>query len=140
MAEKNSAQTNRQTVRQTDTMKIMVTWPWTNITQPDAKKTVPNCDVSFAKCELHHELWKEVEENRNEVESISNRTLTRTDRKDLAAETNKSAITCGKRESYHWLVRCRNLRQRKSSKNKTTQGVNLYMQGGQPYEQRCGSL
>jgi len=27
MAEKNSAQTNRQ---QTDTTKIMVTWPWTN--------------------------------------------------------------------------------------------------------------
>jgi len=26
MAEKNSAQTNRQT----DTTKIMVTWPWTN--------------------------------------------------------------------------------------------------------------
>jgi len=34
MAEKNSAQTNKQTDRQTDkpidTMKIMVTWPWTN--------------------------------------------------------------------------------------------------------------
>ena len=30
-AEKNSAQTNRQTTdRQTDTTKIMVTWPWTN--------------------------------------------------------------------------------------------------------------
>jgi len=29
MAEKNSAQTNRQTDKQTDTTKIMVTWPWT---------------------------------------------------------------------------------------------------------------
>jgi len=29
-AEKNSAQTNTQTDRQTDTTKIMVTWPWTN--------------------------------------------------------------------------------------------------------------
>jgi len=29
-AEKNSAQTNKQTGKQTDTTKIMVTWPWTN--------------------------------------------------------------------------------------------------------------
>jgi len=29
-AEKNSGQTNRLTDRQTDTTKIMVTWPWTN--------------------------------------------------------------------------------------------------------------
>jgi len=29
-AEKNSAQTNKPTDRQTDTTKIMVTWPWTN--------------------------------------------------------------------------------------------------------------
>jgi len=36
---------------------------------------------------------KRQEEHRKEVESISNRTLTRADRKDLAAETNKSAIT-----------------------------------------------
>jgi len=28
-AEKNSAQTNRHTDKQTDTTKIMVTWPWT---------------------------------------------------------------------------------------------------------------
>jgi len=27
--EKNSAQTNRQTDKPTDTTKIMVTWPWT---------------------------------------------------------------------------------------------------------------
>jgi len=47
---------------------------------------------------------------------------------------------CGKRESCHWLVRCQDLRQRRSSENKTTEGVNLYMQGGQLYEQRCGSL
>jgi len=33
------------------------------------------------------------EEHRKEVESIGNRTLTRTDRKDLSAETNKSTIT-----------------------------------------------
>jgi len=33
------------------------------------------------------------EEHRKEMESISNRTLTRADRKDLAAETNKSVIT-----------------------------------------------
>jgi len=36
---------------------------------------------------------KRQEEHRKEVESISNRTLTRADRKDLAAETNKSAVT-----------------------------------------------
>jgi len=36
---------------------------------------------------------KRQEEHRKEVESISNRTLTRADRKDTAAETNKSAIT-----------------------------------------------
>jgi len=35
---------------------------------------------------------KRQEEHRKEVESISNRTLTWTDRKDLATETNKSAI------------------------------------------------
>jgi len=29
-AEKNSAQTNKQTDKPTDTTKIMVTWPWTN--------------------------------------------------------------------------------------------------------------
>jgi len=29
MAEKNSAQTNKQTDKPTDTRKIMVTWPWT---------------------------------------------------------------------------------------------------------------
>jgi len=31
-AEKNFAQTNRQTNKQTDTTKIIVTWPWTNTT------------------------------------------------------------------------------------------------------------
>jgi len=36
---------------------------------------------------------KRQEEHRKEVESTSNRTLTRVDRKKLAAETNKSAIT-----------------------------------------------
>jgi len=36
---------------------------------------------------------KRQEQHRKEVESISNRTLTRADRKDLATETNKSAIT-----------------------------------------------
>jgi len=29
-ADKNSAQTNRQTDKPRDTTKIMVTWPWTN--------------------------------------------------------------------------------------------------------------
>jgi len=32
----------------------------------------------------------------------------------------------GKRKSCHWLVRCQDLRQRRSSENKTTQGVNPY--------------
>ena len=36
---------------------------------------------------------KRQEGHRQEVESIGNRTLTRADQKDLAAETNKSAIT-----------------------------------------------
>ena len=35
------------------------------------------------------------------MESISNRTLTRADRKDLTAETNKSAITDYVAKEYH---------------------------------------
>ena len=38
-------------------------------------------------------LWERQEEHRKEVESISSRTFTRSDRKSRAAEMNKSAIT-----------------------------------------------
>jgi len=38
-------------------------------------------------------LWEQKKEHRKEVESISNRTFTRSDRKSRAAEMNKSAIT-----------------------------------------------
>jgi len=41
------------------------------------------------------------EEHRKEVESISNRTLTRTDRKDLATETTKAAITDNAAKENH---------------------------------------
>jgi len=36
-----------------------------HITRPDAKKTVPNCDVSFANGELHQALWsRDVDDER----------------------------------------------------------------------------
>jgi len=45
-AEKNSAQTNRQADKPTDTTKIMVTWPWTNTTK-----------ARFSRL-LWHPAWK----------------------------------------------------------------------------------
>jgi len=41
----------------------------------------------------HHQQQQQQGEQRTEVESVRNRTLTQADRKDLAAENNKSAIT-----------------------------------------------
>jgi len=57
------------------------------------------------------------------VESISNRTLTRADRKDMAAETNKSAITdhvTKENPVIDWSG-ATILEQRKSVENKKTQ-------------------
>ena len=51
-----------------------------------------NCSSAYIG-ETGQSYGKRQEEHRKEVESISNRTLTQADRKDLAAETNKSAIT-----------------------------------------------
>ena len=51
-----------------------------------------NCSSTYTG-ETGQSYGKKQEEHRKEVESTSNRTLTRADRKDLAAETNKSAIT-----------------------------------------------
>jgi len=51
-----------------------------------------NCS-STSIGETGRSYGKRQEEHRKKVESIGNRTLTRADRKDLAAETNKSAIT-----------------------------------------------
>ena len=57
------------------------------------------------------------------MESISNRTLTRADRKDMAAETNKSAITdhvTKENPVIDWSG-ATILEQRKSVENKKTQ-------------------
>jgi len=51
-----------------------------------------NCSSTYIG-ETGRSYGQRQEEHRREVESISNRTLTPADRKDLAAETNKSAIT-----------------------------------------------
>jgi len=60
----------------------------------------------------------------------SSRTFTRADRKDSAAEITKSAITDhGKRESCHQLIWYQDRIQRKSPKDKTTQGINLHSLG-----------
>jgi len=51
-------------------------------------------------------LWEETtEEHRKEVESISSRTFTQSDRKSRAAEINKSAITDVAKENHviNWL-------------------------------------
>jgi len=66
------------------------------------------------------------------VESISNRTLTLTDRKDLAAETNKSAITDHVANENHVIdwSGAKILNRESHRKNKTTQGINLHTQGG----------
>jgi len=53
-------QTNRQTNRQTDTTKIMVTWPWTNISNNGPIQNVPQNGIGlnglckWKKC--HHIL------------------------------------------------------------------------------------
>ena len=51
-----------------------------------------NCSSTYIG-ETGQSYAKRQEEHRKEVESIGNRTLTRADREDLTAETNKSAIT-----------------------------------------------
>jgi len=51
-----------------------------------------NCNSMYIG-ETGRSYAKRQQGHRKEVESISNRTLTRADRKDLATETNKSAIT-----------------------------------------------
>ena len=51
-----------------------------------------NCDCTYIG-ETGRNYGKRQEEHRKEVESISSRTFTRSDRKSRAAEMNKSAIT-----------------------------------------------
>ena len=51
-----------------------------------------NCDCTYIE-ETGRNYGKRQEEHRKEVESINNRTFTRSDRKSRAAEMNKSAIT-----------------------------------------------
>ena len=90
--------------------------------------------VAVHTLERRPELWKEARGAQKKVESISNRTLTRADRKDLAAETNKSAIADHLAKEYHvidWsgaMILDR--------KHETTQGINLRTKGGQLCEQR----
>jgi len=51
-----------------------------------------NCDCTYIG-DTGRNYGKRQEEHRKEVESISNRTFTRSDQKSRAAEINKSAIT-----------------------------------------------
>ena len=51
-----------------------------------------NCDCTYIG-ETGRNYGKRQEEHRKEVESISNRTFARSERKSRAAEMNKSAIT-----------------------------------------------
>ena len=75
------------------------------------------------------------------MESISNRTLTWAEHKELATETNTSAITDHVAKENKLLIGpVPNPRQRKSSEVTTNQRIYPHMQGGQLHEQRWGSL
>ena len=63
-----------------------------------------NCDCTYIG-ETGRNYGKRQKEHRKEVESVSNRTFTRSDRKSRAAEMNKSAITYVAKENLviNWL-------------------------------------
>jgi len=73
-----------------------------------------NCDCTYIG-ETGRNYGKRQEEHRKEVESISNRTITWSDRKSRAAEMNKSAIT--DHVPYSCAVRCQNFGKRRTSEN-----------------------
>jgi len=83
-------------------------------------------------------------EHRKEVESISNRTLTWAERKELATETDKLAITNHVAKENHVIDwSSAKILDRESRRNfledTTAQRVYLHTQGGQLYEQRWGA-
>jgi len=81
------------------------------------------------------------DEHRKEVESVSNRTLTRAERKELATESNKSAITDHVAKENHVIDWSGAKILDRESHRKTRQLREYpHMQGGQLYEQRWGSL
>ena len=85
-----------------------------------------NCSSTYIG-ETGRSYGRRQEEHRKEVESISNRTLTRAGRKDLTAETNMSAITDHVAKENHVIDRSgAKILDRESSTNKTTQGINLH--------------
>ena len=77
-----------------------------------------NCDCTYIG-ETGRNYGKRQKEQRKEVESIGNRTFTRSDRKSRAAEMNQSAITDSERKLCHKLVRCQILER---GHRKTRQG------------------
>jgi len=97
-----------------------------------------NCDCTYIG-ETGRNYGKRQEEHRKEVESISSRTFTRSDRKSRAAEMNKSAITDhvrSERKSCDKLVRCQNFGKRRTSENQAGQGVDLDPERTHLHEQR----
>jgi len=95
-----------------------------------------NCDCTYIG-ETGRNYGKRQEEHRKEVESISNRTFTRSDRKSRAAEMNKSAITDHvAKENRHKLVRCQNFGKRRTSENQAGQGIDLDSERTHLHEQR----
>jgi len=83
-------------------------------------------------------------EHRKEVVSISSRTLTGADRKELPAETNKSAITdhAAKQNRVIDWSGAKIILDREGHRRtrQLKECMNSYMQRGQLYEQRRGSL
>ena len=95
-----------------------------------------NCDCTYIG-ETGRNYGKRQEEHRKEVESISNRTFTRSDRKSRVAEMNKSAITDHvAKENRHKLVRCQNFGKRRTSENQAGQGIDLDSERTHLHEQR----
>ena len=85
----------------------------------------------YVHCRNSWELWKEARgaQKRNGIHRQQNTDKGRSERFGNRNQQVSRNGSHGKRESCHWLVWCQDPRQRKWSKNKTTQGVNLHMQG-----------
>ena len=101
-------------------------------------KLPKNCDVSFAIGELHQ--VESIRIQRGGIHQLQNIDTGRSERFGSRNQQVSYNRPCGKGESRHQLVWCQDPRQRKSPKDKATQGINLHTWGGQLYQQRRGSL